>query len=59
MFSLWVGYEVFAHLGQFRSMAPGWKFVSILGMAVGVKNCIQGINNYYYAPVMAAYLRKY
>ena len=59
IFSAWVGWEVFSIVPYFRTVAPGWKVLSVIGLASLVRFGVHHFNNYYYGPVMAAQLKKH
>lgn len=56
---LWLGFETVARVQYFRSMAIGWKAVSLLGSAFLYKNAFQYMNGQSYGPILSAFFRKY
>ena len=57
--SLYLGYETTRRVPQLAGLAPGWKFLSILGIGWFYKNFIMQYYSGYSGPVMGAFLRKY
>lgn len=43
----------------FRGMAPGWRVLSWIGIAMVTKAAVNGFYGRTYGPLMGAYLRKY
>lgn len=56
---LWLGAETVIRVPYFKTMAIGWKILSMFGTAFVYKTIFTAANSYYYGPVMSAYFRKY
>lgn len=55
----WLGYELTMHVPKLKALAPGWKFLTVIGMGWFAKSSIMQYWSMYKAPVMGAFLRKY
>ena len=55
----YVGYEAVFHTPKLKALAPGWRLLSVLGVAWFAKSAVMSFYAPYMAPVMGAYLRKY
>lgn len=58
-FGLWLGLETVQRVGYFKSMALGWKSLSMLGLGYFYKSAFMWNSSSNYAPVFGAYFRKY
>ena len=56
---LWLGLETVIRVPYFKSMAFGWKALSVLGTAFVYKTIFTAFNGMYYGPVVSAFLRKH
>ena len=56
---IWLGAETVLRVPYFKTMAIGWRVLSLLGTALVYKSIFTAANSYYYGPVVSAYLRKY
>jgi hypothetical protein len=55
----YLGFETIAHTPSLKALAPGYKFLTMLGLGFVYKSCINYYFSYYTNPVMGAFLRKY
>ena len=56
---VWLGAETIIKCSYFRKMAPGWRFVSLVGFAALYKQAFTAYNSVTYGPIVSAFLRKY
>lgn len=56
---LWLGFETVTRCACFRSMAIGWKMLSIFGTGLLYKSAFQALNGQTYGPLLSAFFRKY
>ena len=56
---LWLGAEVVMADRYFRSMATGWRFLSLIGIASVFKGLAMSWSSGLYQPTLGAYFRKY
>jgi hypothetical protein len=57
--ALWIGAEVTLRVPYLRKMAIGWRFLSFLGVATGVKAAMSAYCSITYGPLICAFFRKY
>lgn len=55
----YLAFETIYHTPALKALAPGWRFLSMLGIGYVYKTCINFYWSYYTNPVMGAFLRKY
>ena len=55
----WLGYEVMMNTPRLKALAPGYRFLSVIGLGWVFKSFIMQYYGQYTAPVMGAYFRKY
>ena len=55
----YLGFETVYHTPALRAMAPGWRFLTLLGCGYLYKTIINYYWSSYSGPVMGAFLRKY
>jgi hypothetical protein len=56
---LYLAAETVIRVPYFKSIATGWKIVSILGIGFTYKTIFSFYNSYTYGPIVSAYLRKH
>lgn len=56
---LWLGLETVLRVPFFKSMAFGWRVLSLVGCGFAYKNLFQLYNGETYGPLFSAYFRKY
>ena len=56
---LWLGFETVTRVGYFRSMALGWKMLSLFGLGYIYKGALMSWSSQMYGPAIGAYFRKY
>mmetsp|Transcript_35995 Transcript_35995/g.26739 ORF Transcript_35995/g.26739 Transcript_35995/m.26739 type:complete len:170 (+) Transcript_35995:191-700(+) len=55
----WLGVEAVIRVPALKSMACGWKLLSVFGLALGT-NCLLNVYNSYYAgPVISAFIKRH
>lgn len=56
---LWLGLETVLRVPYFKTMALGWRVLSMVGCGFAYKNLFQFYNGQTYGPLFSAYFRKY
>ena len=56
---LWLGVETVLRVPYFRTMAIGWRVVSVFGLGYLYKQAINAHTSMFYGPVLAAFIRKH
>ena len=56
---MWIGTEVVLKHPFFKRMALGWRFASLIGIGLSVREVLNWHHSMYHMPIMGAYLRKY
>jgi hypothetical protein len=56
---LYLGLETVLRVPYFKTMAVGWRVLSLFGTGVLYKSLIQAHTSQYYGPVVSAFFRKY